>query len=65
MGWVGAVPGEAVTASILLDADTPGAAGDIGTRLLMEASAAEGIDTPVLQEVEIVPAWRDERDWSV
>lgn len=59
------MPGEAVTAAILLDADTPGAAGDIGIRLLTEASTAEGIDTPVLQEVEVVPAWRDERDWSV
>jgi hypothetical protein len=62
VGWLHAAPGEAVTATILVDAETPGVAGDIGTRLLLEAAAAEGIATPVVHEVEVLPAWRDEDD---
>lgn len=63
--WENGGTGEGIGATILIDADTPGAAGDIGIRLLTEAAATEGIDTPVIHRVSVSPAWRQEDDWLV
>ena len=63
--WEDSGTGEGVGATIFVDADTSGAAADIGIRLLVGAAAAEGIDTPVMHRVTVSPAWRQEGDWLV
>jgi len=53
-----------VGATLVVDDESPGEAADRGIKQLVGAATAEGVPTTVLQEVVVVPAWRDERDWS-
>ena len=65
IGWAYGENGAGVSATIVLDAGSPGAAADRALRLLGEVAAADGIDARVLSEVVVAPGWRDERDWSL
>jgi hypothetical protein len=65
VGWAQSEIAEALTASMLVDSETLGSAADVGMRHLLDVTSEEGIETPIVQEVVVVPAWRDERDWSI
>jgi hypothetical protein len=60
---VGPKGGQALGATLVVRAATPGAAADRGIELLLGACRAAGVATGGLQEVTVQAAGRDPRDW--
>ncbi len=54
---------DAITGTIVIDADSPGQAADTAIARVASLCESLGLTVEVLQEVVVVPAWRDERDW--